>query len=258
VPPTELIKLTTNEDSLIAEVLKGRKKSLSQVVPEDIDPREALANISRCVSALNKLGNASSLIGAYLGQHMAIMARRPEIHQAAGYDTLDEYERAEVLDKISHGGVWVYKRIAEVFPDLTLEEIPKIGSTNLDRAAKVCKSAGATPAQKKKILEKAAELTTRQFTEYIENQSGLSGRGETESASFTLYGSKAEIDELKEHLADQGFKEWSGADRPIAMILAAIQEATNVFTRPAPAEALQYVEPPEETGFGETSAEGDW
>ena len=231
MPPTELVKL--EDDSFIATVMRRKKRSLTEAVPEDIEPREALANIKECVSSLNKLGNATSVVGAILGQHMAIMARRPEIYEAAGYASLREFEQAEIVDKISHGSVWNFKTIAETFPEEPVERILEIGSTNLVKAARVCKSIEASPSQKKKILEKAAELNTAQFTHWVEQRSGVSAPGETSTDNFLLIGSSAQIAQLKEALADQGFVEWAGTNQPIGMLLAAIQEATSVFTSPA-------------------------
>jgi hypothetical protein len=247
LPPTQLITLTASEEDLASVILKQRKISLSESVPQDIEPRECLANIKSCTSALKKLGGATRLIGAYLGQHMAIMAKRPEIYEAAGYSSLDAYEKAEILDKIGHGTVWNYKLIAERFPNLELGRISKIRTDNLLTAAKICKD--ASDSQKSKILDKAEELPVEEFREWVEQKSGLSGKGETTGATFPLMGSTAEITELKEWLADSGLIEWAGTDKPVGIILAAIQSATSEFTSPA--------KEPEVIQTGQTPA-GEW
>jgi hypothetical protein len=229
MPPQDLVKLA--DDSFLAAVLKRKKRSLLETVPEDIEPREALANIKECVASLNKLGNTTSVIGAILGAHMALAAKRPEIYEAAGYPSLREFEKAEIVDKVSHGSAWNYKLVAEQFPQSSVEEVLQIGSTNMLRAARVCKSTDASPAQKKKILEKAAELNTEKFKEWVEEKSGLSAPGETSTDSFQLIGSAAQITELKEHLAEPQFKEFAQSDTPIGMVLAAIQESKDLWPK---------------------------
>ena len=221
MPPTELVK-SLADDSFLASVLRRKKRSLTETVPADIDPREALANIKECVSSLNKLGNATSVVGAILGAHMAIAAKRPEIYEAGGYDSLRAFEQGEIVDKVSHGSVWNYKLTAEQFPEMTVEQVLATGSTNLVRAARVCKSSGASASQKKKILEKAAELPTAQFTEWIETKSGVSEKGGTTTDSFLLIGSSAEVLTLKEDLADPHIEEVTGSTTPLGKILAAL------------------------------------
>src|SRR5580704_15118456 len=104
----ELIPLRSSDD-IIGEILKQGKKALSEAIPDDMETREVLAAVNRCASAIKVFGNATSIIGAYLGRHLAVVAARPEIYQAAGYDNLREYELCEVSGKVSHGALWNYK-----------------------------------------------------------------------------------------------------------------------------------------------------
>lgn len=238
MPPTELVK-SLADDSFLASVLRRKKRSLTEAVPADIDPREALANIKECVSSLNRLGNATSVVGAILGAHMAVVAKRPEIYEAAGYESLKSFEQAEIISKVSHGSVYNYKAIHEAFPEITIQEVLDTGSTNLVRAARVVKSIGdASPSQKRKILDKAAELDTGAFTDWLETKSGVAGKGDTTTDSFLLIGSSAQIAELKQWLADSGLTDWAGTDQPVEVVLRAIQAATAEFTSPA-AEEIQ-------------------
>ena len=225
MPPTDLIK-PLPDDSFLASVLRKKKRSLLESVPDDIDPREALANIKECVGALNKLGNATSFVGAMLGAHMAVVAKRPEIYEAAGYDSLCAFEEGEIISKVSHGSVYNYKLIAEQFPETPVETVLEIGSTNMVKAAQLCKSIAASPAQKKAVLEKASELNTAGFKAHVET---ITGKGATTTESFPLIGPGDKIAELKEHLADPRFIEFAGASSPLEMILAAIEESSSVW-----------------------------
>ena len=247
MPPSELVKLSSAEEDLASAILKQRKISISESVPEDIDARECLANIKSCTSALRKLNGATSLIGAYLGRHMAIMARRPEIFEAAGYTSLDEYEKAEILDKIGHGTVWNYKAVSEAFPSIELGRITKIRTGNLIRAAKVCKD--ASDSQKAKVLDKAEELPLKEFKVWIEEKSGLSGKGATSGASFPLMGSEEQISELKEFLADKRFRAFAETDQPVAMLLAAIKDSASDWPLLDDDEPVHDGQEPQEGGW---------
>ncbi len=229
MPPTELVKALP-DDSFLASVLRRKKRSLTETVPPDIDPREALANIKECVTSLNKLGNATSVVGAILGAHMAVVAKRPEIYEAAGYDSLTAFEKAEIIDKVSHGSVYNYKLIAEVFPDTPIEEVLQIGSTNMVRAARTCNSIEASPAQKKKILEKAAEMNTAVFKEDMEKLLG-GGKGSTDTDSLTLIGPANEIADLKEDFAEPRFHEFAGSTTPLGMVRAAVDESKSIWPK---------------------------
>ena len=247
MPPTDLIK-PLPDDSFLTTIKKRRKKSLTETVPDDIDPREALANIKECVMYLGELGNATSAVGAILGRHMAIAAKRPEIYEAAGYDSLKAFEQAEIIDKVSHGSVWSYKAINEAFPDITIEQVLTTGSTNLLRAARVCKSIDASPSQRKKILDKAGELNTAQFTVEMEK---ITGKGSTTTDSFLLIGSSADLAMLKEDLADPHIEEVTGATTPLGKILAALAMLKAEELPPQANEEIQVGAPDVEEGWGE-------
>lgn len=221
---TQLSRVSNN-DVLIAEILKHGSEALSEAVPDDIAADLALANVSRCTNALGALGKATSLIGAWLGRHMAVIATRPDIYEAAGYTSANDYEKGEIIGKISHGALWTYRAIAVAFPQLAVDEVVSIGSTNLGRAALVCKRIGANEKQREQILVEAAKRDTKAFKQYLEQESGLCSNGETSTASFEIIGSAAEIGEIKALLADEGLiaKVGLGSPRAIDIILAALQ-----------------------------------
>lgn len=229
---TELTTWTGPEESFLAVLLRDRKESPSIVIPDNMPAEAVLSAVDRCTSVLVKLGKGEAFIVPVLGRLMALVAAG-KLWEGAGYKSLAEYERKEIEGKgVAHSTLWQAKQAFEVFPDLPLEQYAEIGPKKLAIAAKVCE--GKSPKQKKKVLGQAATLTLEALRHELENNSGLSGPGETSGAMFELYGSKAEIDELKEHLAEPQFTVFAGDDRPIGKVLAAIQESRDLWPKPTP------------------------
>jgi hypothetical protein len=238
MPPTDLIKI--EDDSLMARAMgpRGKKLSLAETVPEDIDPREALANIKALVGGIKRAGGVLNTMGALLGAHMAVAAKRPEIYEKAGYKSLREFEKAEIIDKVSHGSVWNYKGIAEAFPEATIEQVLQTGSTNLIKAVRAVKSIKASPAQSRKIFDKAGEMNTTDFAGWLQKSTGVSS-GDTSLASFELIGPANEIADLKEDFAEPRFQEFAGCTTPLGMVRAAVDESKDLWPKN---EALQVGE----------------
>lgn len=231
--PTTLVKLSNSEDTFLAELLKGRKRDVAVAIPSDMPPREVLVAIRSCAGMLSKLEQASGMLIPILGRLLAVVAGNPEILGAAGYDTLDSFEAAELLDKgVSRSSIWSAKQAYTVFPLLPIESYRKIPKENLRIAAKLCKN--ASESQKGKFLAMAAEKSPEQFKNWAEERSGLSEKGGETGATFTLNGSLAEVTEFKEWCANAGLVEWAGTDRPLGIVLAAIQSASSEFTSPVP------------------------
>lgn len=226
MPPQDLIRID-DDNSYLASTLRHPKWSLAKAVPDDLAPHQALANIRELVGGLNRVGNVASTIGVLLGAHLALCRKRPEIYESA-YASLAEFEKAEIIDKISHGSVWNWKRVSETFPDATVGQLLEAGSTNLLRGAKALPP-DASPKQREEFLEKAAELNTAQYTAWVES-SGLSAPGETTTSSFTIIGNTSEIVELKEKLAEEHLMQLAehllGNRRSISVILAALAAFT--------------------------------
>lgn len=236
---TALVKLTDTEDGFIADLLRDRKQDLSIAVPDDMPPRDVLAAISRCTSVLGKLERGASYIVPVLGKLMARVAK-DRLWEVAGYDSLQAFEDELLRDKISHGALWGAKKIYEVFSDLPLEQYAAIGTNKLRIAAQVCDRLKASPRQKKEMLALAAEIpSVDSFRAKAEEKLGPGAEGATKGAIFELIGSGDEISELKEHLAEPRFHEFAGDDRPIACVLAAIQESVSIWPKEVSGKAAK-------------------
>lgn len=229
-PPTNLLRITSNEDEFLYSLLKGSKEPLNFAIPEDMAYREVMTGISRCTSYLDKIGRMGNMLGAVLGRYMALVAKRPEIYQRAGYNDLLAFEQGEILDKIGHGTLWDYKRISEAFPTMPLKEFQSIRKNNLLDAAKVVE--GKSEAQVTEIVQKAKELPNKAFREWLEEESHT-GKGELQGASLLVSGNHAEIEELKSLLNDPRCRRFYCEDgwdpnkvRHIDQLLCALKEST--------------------------------
>lgn len=226
--PTQLLKWNSNEDEFIHDILKDRQLTLESVIPDDMEIREVLAGIHACVSVVSKLDRARDRIGPLLGRFMAVVVKRPEIYEKAGYDSATALEKAEILDKIGHSSLWEYKKIYEILPSLPMDQYAVIGKGKLVDIATACKASNATDKQKNKLLEKAVEpnMTREKLKTYLEQESGLVSKGDLSGATYPLNGSSAQITELREFLADERFISFAESDQPIAMLLRAIHESS--------------------------------
>lgn len=225
--PTQLLKWSSNEDEFIRDILKDKQLTLEAVIPDEMDIREVLAGIKACVSVVGKLDRAKDRVGPLLGRFMSLVAKRPEIYEKAGYDSLDSFEKGEILEKIGHGTVWEYRKIYEAIPSLSMDQYAVIGKGKLLDIARVCRTTKATDGQTQKLIEKATEpnMTRDKFRTFLEEESGLVSKGDLSGATYILMGSASEVTELKEELADQRFDAFAESTQPIKKILRAIQES---------------------------------
>lgn len=226
--PTALLKWSNNEDEFIRDILKDKQLTLDTVIPDEMDIREVLSGIKACVSVVGKLDRARDMVGPLLGRFMALVVKRPEIYEKAGFDSANDFEKAEILDKIGHSSLWEYKRIYEVLPALPMDQYVVVGKGKLLDIAKVCKTTHATEGQTKELLDKAVEpkMTREKFRTFLEGESGLASRGDLSGATYPLNGSAAQVTELREFLADARFVAFAESDQPITMLLRAIHESS--------------------------------
>ena len=240
MPSKTLIKLSDN-DAFLGSVLK---QDLSMFAA--MEPPQVLADLRECVSVLVRGEHVLGAVGLRLGAALARVVK-DRLWVGYGYQSANAFEVAELLNRgAGHSTIWKYKRIHEAFPALAPDRCIAIGPNKLTTAARACNEC-TSQAQKEKLLERALESpSAEQFREYVEGESGMSAPGATTGASFQLFGTKEQIDEFKEWLADGRFREFAGVDTPIGMVLAAIEEASSVFPveRPKNDKRLHMNTPP--------------
>jgi hypothetical protein len=221
----DLTKTTKTELELIDKLLSGHNQSLEILIPEDLDPKKAVKWSKAAASLMDKKDGEVAVLLQCMARLHYLARTNPEILKEADCESIAEYEDKVLRCKQHRSTIWKFSRAYKAFPSLTPDQAAEIGTENLDRAAKVATSVGASDAQKATILEKAKTLTVDKFKVFIEEESGLSGKGETTSASLTLTGSKAEIDEIKGHFLNPRFIIHAGTDHPIGMLLNVIHES---------------------------------
>lgn len=227
MPPTELTKLSKTEQELMGEILSGKNKAIEISIPDDLPAKTIVKYTMSVSSLLHKNEGEKAVLIAVLGRLHFLARTNAEVLKEAECETLGDFEKLIGGSGASRSSIWAASAAYKTFPGLTPNDYSDIGSTNLGLASKACKE--ASPAQKKKVLAAAVGKSTEEFKGWLEKKSGLSAPGENTASNYPLMGSKAQVDELREWLADDGFKDWAGSDQPIAMILAAIHEATTQF-----------------------------
>lgn len=253
----DLMKLAPSESSRVKAALKDGKSPLSAIIPDDIEPRELLVFIKDCVVMQGTLVKASNQVGALIGRGLALMKARPEVLGASGYDTLKAYEEAEIVGKLaSHGSIWQHKRVIEMYPELSTDEIKDIGIVKLTDTVKNL-PANPSPEQKRTFLDKARESPTVEANlEWIEQQSGHGAPGSARFAKLELMGPGDQIQEIREFLAERDFIEWAETDAAAGMILAAIKESTTQWQKDEP--RMVVTEEEAEDDIPATDAAEDW
>lgn len=226
----DLIKLSENEDAFIAVVMRGSDQDSSAVIPDNMEPRSVLMAVQRCTSVLVKLERGQGYIVPILGRLMARVAK-DQLWGMAGYDTLEGYERAEIEGKgVAHSTLWAAKQAFTVFPSLPLDRYASIGPKKLATAASVASKLNYEPAQKEELLREAENTpSVDAFRRQSEKRLGGDSAGALQGACYQLFGSKSEIDDFKERLADGRAIEFAGSSLPIKMVLAWESEASSVY-----------------------------
>lgn len=241
----DLIKLSEN-DAFIGSVMK---QDLSMFA--EMEPPEVLADIRECALVLDRNEQVRGVIGMRLGAALARVAK-DELFRGFGYPTLKAFEEAELHGQgAEHPTIWVYKQITEAFPRLTTERCMAIGPKRLTAAATVANKLGYQPEQKEELLVEAEQSTSVvAFRKQVEKRLGGDSSGALQGASYPLFGSKEEVDDLKERLADGRAIEFAGSNRPIQMILAWESESSSVYpVERAKGDMTIHVKSRQETEF---------
>lgn len=217
---TELTKLSKSDAQLLDKLESIRDKPVDQIFPADMPPKEIVNWSKAIVSWYEKTDGEQAAKLHMLGCLHARARANEDVLKEAGCETIGEYEDKILGGKKHRATVWKYSSAYLALPELSPQDAVDIGTENLVRATKIAK--GTSVSQRKEIIQKAKKPVA-EFTEWVEEQSGLSEKGGTTLASFTLLGTAAEVSELKEWLADPRFIEACSSNSPMMMVLAAIQ-----------------------------------
>lgn len=220
---TTLARLSKSEAQLLDKLEAIRDQPVGKIFPIDMPAREIVTWSRAIVSWHEKTDGEQAAKIHMLGCLHARARANPAVLKEADCKTIDEYE-----DKIFGGKKHIstiYKISSSylAYPDLTPQDIIDIGTTNLVVATKLAgQTKDLSPRQRKEIVQQAKK-SVAEFKEWAEVDSGLSHRGALTLAEFKILGSQAEVDELREWLADKRFIQAASSNSPIMMILAAIQ-----------------------------------
>lgn len=239
---TDLVRVPKSDQELIDLVNRNKKRPIVDFLPDDLAP-EVVVRFSKSAASLLKRNDGERAICFSVLGRLHWLARKslPQVLKKSKCENLRAYEDTILGCSEHRTTLWKFSSAYELDPQATPERLEAIGSEKLAIAAREFK--GKSEHQKAEALNQAEQApSVEAYRKWVETQSGVSGPGETQSASFNLFGSKAEIDEFKGWLADQQFREWAGTDKPIGMTLASIHASTADWDSSLPVgEILQAV-----------------
>lgn len=238
---TQLTSLSKSDSQLLDKLESIRDKPVDQIFPVDMPPKEIINWSKAIVSWYEKTDGEQAAKLHMLGCLHARARGNPAVLKAAGCQSIAEYEDKVLGGKKHRASLYVYSSAYLAYPEMSPQDAIDIGTTNLVRATKLAsKTKDISPRQRKEIIEEAKK-PVEEFREWAEVDSGLSEKGGTTSASFTLMGTQADVSELQEFLSDKRFIEFAKTNSPMLMILAAIQESSTQW--PGEIQAGQSEEP---------------
>ena len=211
----------SKEDTELLALLEDKhNRSIEVIIPEDSDPKKVVRWSKAVASMLDKEDGKIAVLLCAAGRLHALARDNAEILKAAGVETIKQFED-EVLRCHNHRAtLYKFSSAYKALPGLTPDDAQAIGTTNLVRASKVAE--GLSDTQRKELIQQAKKPVS-EFKVYVEETSGLSEKGGTSIATFTLMGTAAEVAELREWLADKRFIAAASSNAPMIMVLSAIQ-----------------------------------
>jgi hypothetical protein len=243
----ELSRLTKDEAALLEAFAEGKSDTIEVILPDTLSAKDVVKYADSAAKMLKRNDSERGVLLAAMGRLLFLAQSRPEILAMAKCLTIEDFMERMGVTASTRASVYAASKAYREFPGLSPNQYAEIGSTKLAIASREAK--GKSENQKAEILEHASDKTksVEEFRTWVENESGTSGPGETTISSFGLIGSLAEIKELREFLAEQAFVDWAGDSRPIAMVLAAIKNASSEFMAQAEEDSIDadYAEMPE-------------
>lgn len=236
---TELTRLSKSEAQLLDKLESIRDKPVDQIFPADMDPKEIVNWSKAIVSWYEKTDGEQAAKLHMLGCLHARARANSEVLKEAGCETIAEYEDKILGGKKHRATVWKYSSAYLAAPELSPQDAVDIGTTNLVVMTKLI-TEDMSSSQRTEIIKKAKKPTP-EFKTWAEEESGLSHKGGTTMASFTMLGTAAEVSELREWLADKRFIQAASSNAPMMMVLSAIQSWSSEWPPEEGAEAAKDV-----------------
>lgn len=228
---SELVRITNAQREMHDELVRCRNKEISLVYPDDMDPRLVVQKAKYAGQLIAQADKGLSMYLVAAGRLHFLARKNKEVLEEAGCSTIKDFEAIIDPDGRHRTSIWNASAAYATFEDeLTPAAAAEIGSTNLGVITRALKGKNPSAKDKQRFLTAAKEKTTESLKTWVEQKSGISGPGETSSATYPLFGTLAEITLLKEHLGNQGFHELfelSPDARPIDLILASFDNNAN-------------------------------
>lgn len=197
--------------------------SLYAVDPDSLPDHELSAYLERCATALVTALHGISAVKYLLGKILLAIYTRRDMYQS--YGTFEQFLQQAVIERfnIARSEVYAAMRVARKWPDLSPEEVGKIGMTKM---LVLCKFATQEHENWRKLLSEARNRNVVELKRWAENR-GLLEKGEADVRFIKLPANVYE--ELQEVLKNPKVHAIVGTDDPSAILRAMIQEVRSTW-----------------------------
>lgn len=222
--PDKLLDLPDKQEKLIRLLMAQDDSKISVVLSPDMEPDRIMESLETCCRGLEKFDTITSALKPIIGR-MLLIIREKSLYKPE-FDSFKKFlvERVRGTFGVSKSNLYESMAIVSAFPDLAVEQYKNIGSTNLLLAAKFTSQSNP---DHKKILGKAAELTTEQFRQWAEEKQYLE-EGATEGATIVIKTSKKTAKRWASWVTNTAVIAWAESENPGVVLEAMISECSGM------------------------------
>lgn len=219
----------------LSTILKSTDSDpLHKHIPDNLPAKSVLKLTLDAADRLALNEKERPMLKAILGRLMYLARTNRDVLKEAKCGTVKEFEEKYLTDRgVSSTALWDISRIYKCLPEASLEDVAEIGDGKLNVAVKALSALGEpSAAQRQEFLDEAKNPehdTVGKFRTWVETRSGVSHAGATETATITLIGSKADVDEQEGFFADKDAQEYLNSKDRLQMTLAAFRENSSLW-----------------------------
>jgi len=146
--------LSNDEKFLLSGLLSESEVAMNVLLTDASPAEEVIRSLNVCSKVHGKLAKANIRLKPIIGRILAIAGKRKEIHESAGFKSLDKFicEYLPSITGMSRAEAYACKRIAEKFPSITINDYVEIGYVNLGL---LCRTTADGEPSRDKWFEKA-------------------------------------------------------------------------------------------------------
>ena len=230
-----LRKPLTPKESELLKALSKPDATIEVVLPAEINKKDWEFTTGVVCRGIARARMQEQVLLPVLGRLLAIAKENPVITE--GFENWEDFLEAKIYGEFGVGRSTVFEatKIVRRLPDLQISTYEAVGRNNLRIFFKAVAEGDENKPYAKKLLEKAAELTTEQLVKYCVEK-GLTTTAEVTGASVSFKCNKGESKQFDKFFANEKYQAHVGSGDRAKMLLAAIAEATTEWDQIEPVE----------------------